>query len=161
MVTLCQHPHESDHLLIDRQAPMVVAPDVLGQIERQPSLADAAFGGQPALQVAPEALQAVDVAAVSIAELALPMRHQAMDVAVGRNPRVARPGVRADDRPAVDSSSEQGQECLGRHVRDDLRPHLAPARQRIPQTGVLDVPRPRFVPICRWARRRLRHAPPR
>ena len=36
--------HELMHLLIDRQAPVVVAPDVLGQVERQALASNPALG---------------------------------------------------------------------------------------------------------------------
>jgi|GEM_PF-5954685 len=57
-----QELHELMDLLSDRQASIVEAPDVLGQIQRQPLAPDPALGGQPPLQVALETFQAVDVA---------------------------------------------------------------------------------------------------
>ena len=56
---MMQELHELLHLVTNRQPPVIVPPDVLGQVERQPLAPDAAVGGQPALQGAPEPLQAV------------------------------------------------------------------------------------------------------
>ena len=124
-----QESHELLHLLIDRQAPMVVPPDVLRQVERQALLANPTFGRQPALQVAPEPLQAVDVGAARASVLPLAVLDQTMHVALGGNPRVAGQGVRADGRAAADPSSDQRQERPGGHVGHDLRPHLAVATE--------------------------------
>ncbi len=77
---------------------MVVAPDVFGDVERQPLSANPTFRRQAALEVAPETLQAINVRPVSTDELALVMLHQAMDIPIGGNASIDAQGVRADHR---------------------------------------------------------------
>ncbi len=45
-----QEPYELLHLLIDRQPPMVVAPDVLGQVVGQARRIPPPLAGQPAFR---------------------------------------------------------------------------------------------------------------
>jgi len=122
---LHQEMYELLDLLRHRETPVIVAPDVLGQVPRQALAPNAALGRQPALEVAPEALQAVDVPAPAIAELALAVGYEPVDIALGRDARVAEPGVRTDDRAASHSSTNQWQQGLGLHIGHDLRPDLA------------------------------------
>ena len=58
---------------------MIVAPDRLGDRERQPLGANATLGGQLALDVAPESFEAVEMHAGTTAKLALVMVHQPVD----------------------------------------------------------------------------------
>ncbi len=71
---------------------MIVAPDILSQIKEPPLSSDSSFGCQPALEVAPEAFQPVDVAPAPIAER-LAVVHQPVDAAPRCDTRVAGKGV--------------------------------------------------------------------
>ena len=84
------------NLFWSQQTPMIVAPDILSKIEGQPFSADSPFGCQTPLEITPEALQAVDVAPLPIAER-LAVVHKPVDVAPRCDARVAGKGVRADD----------------------------------------------------------------
>src|SRR5215470_2211091 len=108
---------------------MVVAPHIFGHVERQPRRPNPALRGQAALQVAPEALQAVDVGALPTAEFALVMLHQAVDVALGSDARVGGQGVGAHDGPSPDLAPNERVEGSSCEIRDDLGPDLPPAAQ--------------------------------
>ena len=76
------------NLFWSQQTPMIVAPDILSKIEGQPFSADSPFGCQTPLEITPEALQAVDVAPLPIAER-LAVVHKPVDVAPRCDARVA------------------------------------------------------------------------
>ena len=75
------------NLFWSQQTPMIVAPDILSKIEGQPFSADSPFGCQTPLEITPEALQAVDVAPLPIAER-LAVVHKPVDVAPRCDARV-------------------------------------------------------------------------
>ena len=107
---------------------MIVAPDILSKIEGQPFSADSPFGCQTPLEITPEALQAVDVAPLPIAER-LAVVHKPVDVAPRCDARVAGKGVRADDGATLHALVQERQQRLGFHVRYHLRPHQATSTQ--------------------------------
>ena len=113
------------NLFWSQQTPMIVAPDILSKIEGQPFSADSPFGCQTPLEITPEALQAVDVAPLPIAER-LAVVHKPVDVAPRCDARVAGKGVRADDGATL---VQERQQRLGFHVRYHLRPHQATSTQ--------------------------------
>src|SRR3989338_3456633 len=124
------------NLLETGQLAMVVAPDVLGQIERQSLATDTAFGGQPALEVAPEAFQAIDVPfAMAVGTRTVP--HQPVDVALQGDAGIAGEGIGPDGRARADSSTDQRPQRRPTHVGDDLRPDLAAAAEN-PEDGGLE-----------------------
>ena len=104
------------NLFWSQQTPMIVAPDILSKIEGQPFSADSPFGCQTPLEITPEALQAVDVAPLPIAER-LVVVHKPVDVAPRCDARVAGKGVRADDGATLHALVQERQQRLGFHVR--------------------------------------------
>ncbi len=116
------------NLFWSRQTPMIVAPDILSKIEGQPFSADSPFGCQTPLEITPEALQAVDVAPLPIAER-LAVDHKPVDVAPRCDARVAGKGVRADDGATLHALVQERQQRLGFHVRYHVRPHQATSTQ--------------------------------
>ena len=116
------------NLFWSQQTPMIVAPDILSKIEGQPFSADSPFGCQTPLEITPEALQAVDVAPLPIAER-LAVVHKPVDVAPRCDARVAGKGVRADDGATLHALVQERQQRLGFHVRYHLRPHQATSTQ--------------------------------
>ncbi len=138
---------------------MVVAPHIFGHVERQPGWPNPSLRSQAVLQVAPEALQAVDAGAVSTPEFALVMLHQAVNVALGSDARVGGQGVGAHDGSSPDVASDKRVEGSSYEIRDDLGPDLPP-RHRMLKTGVLLVPRPRLRSRARSVERRFRQNPP-
>src|SRR3990172_4411730 len=102
---------------------MIIAPDILCQVEGQPFPPDSSFGCQTPLQIAPEALQPIDMAALAVAE-GLAVVHQPMDVASCRHASIAGERVRADDGARLHSLPEQGQQGLGLYIGHHLGPHL-------------------------------------
>ena len=98
---------------------MVVAPDILRQVEGQPLSPDAPFGHQTALEVAPEAFQPVDVAPAPIAER-LGIVHQPVDVAPRCNAGVAGEGIRADGGARPHPMPSAGPELDGRSLAPGL-----------------------------------------
>lgn len=107
---------------------MIVTPDILGQVAGQSFPPDASLGRQAAFQVAPEALQSIDVAAPAVAER-LAVIYQPVDIAPGCDTRVAEEGVRADDRAELHPLVEEWQQGLGLYVGHDLCTHLSPSAQ--------------------------------
>ena len=103
------------NLFWSQQTPMIVAPDILSKIEGQPFSADSPFGCQTPLEITPEALQAVDVAPLPIAER-LAVVHKPVDVAPRCDARVAGKGVRADDGATLHALVQERQQRLGFHV---------------------------------------------
>src|SRR5688572_28591507 len=104
---------------------MVVPPDIFRQVQRQTLLANATFGRQPALEVAPESLQAVDMVVAGVTCVPAAVIDQPMDVALGGNAGVARPHVGADNGASPDATTNEGLQGAARHIRDDLGPDLA------------------------------------
>jgi len=90
---------------------MVVAPDVLGQVERQALAPNAALGGQPALEVAPEAFQAVDV------PLAAPIRAGT----VVHEPVFRRFGTEKEKAKGLEFLSDNGPEYICERLRAVLQ----------------------------------------
>lgn len=133
--------HQTVNLFIDGEVPVVVASNIFGHVERQPERPNPSLRCQAALQVAPEALQTVDVGAVPTTELAPGMLHQAVDVALGSDARVGGRGVGAHDGPQPDLAAKQGEEGLSCEIRDDLGPDLLTAAQDA-EDGRLDRPAP-------------------
>src|SRR3989338_6617421 len=125
---LLKQVHQLRDLLIGGGLPMVVAPDVLGQVERQALPPDAALGGQAALQVAPEALEAVDVALAATIRAGT-VAHEPVDVALGGDAGVAGEGVGPDGGPHAHPSTDQRLQGQAAHVRHDLGPHLPAAAE--------------------------------
>lgn len=128
---------------------MIVAPHILREIQRQSLSVGAALNGQSTLEVAPEALQPVDVLTARPRILTIAVFDQPVALAFRGDPRVAQPVNGTHDRAALDAAPDERQERLRLDIRHDLRPQLPP-RQRIPNTGILAVPRPRLVPALRW-----------
>ncbi len=104
---------------------MIVPPDILGQVKRQALFPDAPFGSQLALQISPEAFQAIDMVSGPVAVLAFAVFHDPMDIALGCNPGIASPGIGADDRAVLDLFADEGQKGLGPDIGYDLCPDLA------------------------------------
>ena len=104
--------------------PMIIAPDIFRQVQGQPLATDAALGGQPPLQIPPEAFQPVDMCPIRRDIVALAMFDQAVHIAFRRNARIALPRVREDRRAACHPSTNQGPQGAGLHLRHDLRPDL-------------------------------------
>lgn len=119
--------------------PMVIPPHVLREVEREPRPPDPALRGQLALQVPPEALEAVDVRPAGGHVRALRVIHQAVDVPLRGDPRVAPPRVGADDRPRADPAADQGEQGGGLDIRDELGPDVAAAAED-PKHGGLGRP---------------------
>ena len=120
---------------------MVVAPDIFGHVERQPEWSNPSLRGQAALQVAPEALQTVDVGAGPTPELAPVVLHQAVDVALGSDARVGGQSVGAHDGPQPDLAANQREESLSCEIPDDLGPDL-PTPAQDAEDRRLDRPAP-------------------
>src|SRR5262249_19974281 len=127
--TFLKHVHKTVDLFINGESSVVVAPHIFGHVERQPRRPNPALRGQAALQVAPEALQAVDMGALPTTEFALVMLHQAVDVALGSDARVGGQGVGAHDGPSPDLAPNERVEGSSCEIRDDLGPDLPTAAQ--------------------------------
>jgi len=87
---------------------MVITPHILGQVKRKFFSADATLGCESPFEVSPEPFQPVDVVSLAIAVLTLLVLHQAMNITLGRYPRVTLPGVRANRRSRLNLSGDQG-----------------------------------------------------
>lgn len=125
---------------------MIVAPHILGDLERQPLGANATLGRQPTLEVAPEAFEAVDVNAVTTAKLALVMVHQPVDIPLRGDARLEAQGIGTDDRAAPNVAPNQGEQRLDGQIGHDLRPDLAPPTQDPKHRGLAG-PAPGFAAL--------------
>ena len=103
---------------------MVVAPDILGDVERQSLSPDATLRRESTLDIAPAPFQSVDVCAVATAKLAQIMLHQAMHRALGRDAGIEVQGIGPDDRAAAHVRANQGIPRFDGQIGHDLRPRL-------------------------------------
>ncbi len=126
-------------LLFTGHSPMIIAPYILCEVERQPLTPDASFGSQAALEVAPEAFQTIDMSPPRPVEVALAMVDEPVHVPLRRDARVVLPGIGTDDRAALDAAPDEWQQGLRLNIGDDLRPHL-PAPAEDPEDGGLGGP---------------------
>src|SRR5215831_6902697 len=122
--TLFEQLSEGFHLWRRGPVSMVVAPDILGDVERQSLSPDATLRREPTLDIAPEPFQSVDVCSVATAKLAQIMLHQAMHRALGRDAGIEVQGIGPDDRAAAHVRANQGIPRVDGQIGHDLRPHL-------------------------------------
>src|SRR3972149_12228233 len=125
---------------------MVIPPNILSQIEGQPLTADASFGGEPSLEVAPKAFQTVDMVVIRPYILPLAMLDQTMDLSLCGDPGIALPGVRTNHRTSLDPLTNQWQQSLSLDVRHDLCPNFSASTQNA-KHGCLWSPSPSFCTL--------------
>ena len=109
---------------------MIVAPDILGQVQWPPSAADAVFRGQAALEIAPEAFQAVDavdMGAGSTAIVPLSRGNEPMHRAFSGNAGVAAQRIRTHDHSPLHPTPDQGLQRQSADIRHHVGPHMAAA----------------------------------
>jgi len=115
---------------------VIVPPDVLPEVQREAFAANPALRGELPLQIPPESFEAVDMPALPVGILPLPVIHQPVDVSLRRDPRVSLPPV-GDDRGApTHALFDDRLEVLGVHAVDHLRPHL-PVPTQDAENGLL------------------------
>src|SRR4030042_1658780 len=107
---------------------MIVAPDILCQVEGEPFPADSSLGCQASLEVAPESLQPIDMTSMTVTKN-LAVIHQPVNIASSRDPSITTEGVGANCRSYSDTLAEQWQQSLGLHIRDYFSPHLSPSTE--------------------------------
>jgi len=124
---------------------MVEAPLTLFQVEMEGRHGHAVELLEPALGIAPEALDAVDVT-LAIGELVRAMMNsEVFRVADINQSIIAAPAVRMNDRIGRDATANNGLEGDFLAVRDDFRVDASRPRLKTPKTMVLpEAPRPRL-----------------